>query len=147
MDFFRSVKQQLHNESPLQIKQELIWLWGHIKRYGMLILAVGTLGLVGTGMGLASSVASKYLIDAVTGFGTDIIGRAAGIMAGMMLGSLVLQALSSRVRDRRGFCIEAMKSAFLTRGPRNILGKYARRSSTSRKEDLALIRPLLQSTT
>ena len=100
MDFFHSVKQKLHNESPQQIKQELIWLWGHIKRYGILTLAVGTLGLVGTGMGLASSVASKYLIDAVTGYGTDIIGRAAMIMAGMMLGSLVLQAFSSRVSAR-----------------------------------------------
>ena len=100
MDFFRSVKQKLHNENPQQIKQELIWLLGHIKRYGMLTLAVGTLGLVSTGMGLASSVASKYLIDAVTGYGTDIIGRAAVIMAGMMLGSLVLQAFSSRVSAR-----------------------------------------------
>lgn len=100
MDFFHSVKQKTHKESPKQIKQELVWLWGHIKRYGMLTLAVGTLGLVGTGMGLASSVASKYLIDAVTGYGTDIIGRAAVIMAGMMLGSLVLQAFSSRVSAR-----------------------------------------------
>ena len=100
MAFFRSVKQKLHKENPQQIKQELIWLWGHIKRYGILILAVGTLGLVGTGMGLASSVASKYLIDAVTGYGTDIIGRAAVIMACMMLGSLVLQAFSSRVSAR-----------------------------------------------
>lgn len=100
MDFFHSVKQKPHKESPKQIKQELVWLWGHIKRYGMLTLAVGTLGLVGTGMGLASSVASKYLIDAVTGYGTDIIGRAAVIMAGMMLGSLVLQAFSSRVSAR-----------------------------------------------
>lgn len=100
MVFFRSVKQQLHKENPQQIKQELLWLLGHIKRYGMLTLAVGTLGLVSTGMGLASSVASKYLIDAVTGYGTDIIGRAAAIMVGMMLGSLVLQAVSSRVSAR-----------------------------------------------
>ena len=100
MGFFHSVKQKLHKENPQQIKQELIWLWGHVKRYGILTLAVGTLGLVGTGMGLASSVASKYLIDAVTGYGTDIIGRAAMIMAGMMLGSLVLQAFSSRVSAR-----------------------------------------------
>lgn len=100
MDFFRSVKQQFHKENPQQIKQELVWLWGHIKRYGMLTLCVGALGLGGTLMGLASSVASKYLIDAVTGYGTDIIGRAAVIMAGMMLGSLVLQAVSSRVSAR-----------------------------------------------
>ena len=100
MFFSRSAKHQFHQESFQQIKQELLWLWGHVKRYGMLTLAVGALGLVGTGMGLASSVASKYLIDAVTGYGTDIIGRAAVIMAGMMLGNLVLQAVSSRVSAR-----------------------------------------------
>ena len=100
MVFFRSVKQQFHPESPQQIKQELVWLWGHFQRYGMLTLAVGALGLAGTHMGLASSVASKYLIDAVTGYGTDIIAQAALIMAGMMLGSLVLQAFSSRVSAR-----------------------------------------------
>ena len=83
MAFFRSATQKFHRENPRQIRMELIWLWGHIKRYGMLILAVGTLGLAGTLMGLASSVASKYLIDAVTGYGTDIIGRAAVIMACM----------------------------------------------------------------
>lgn len=100
MAFFPSVKQQFHKENPQQIKQELIWLWSHIKQYILLILAVGALGLAGTLMGLASSVASKYLIDAVTGYGTDIIGRAAVIMACMMLGSLVLQAFSSRVSAR-----------------------------------------------
>ena len=59
MAFFRSVKQQFHKENSQQIKQELIWLWGHIKRYIILILAGGALGLAGTLMGLASSVASK----------------------------------------------------------------------------------------
>lgn len=100
MLFFHSVKRQIHNTSPQQVRQELVWLWNHTKRYGILTLAVGALGLAGTLMGLASSVASKYLIDAVTGYGTDIIGQAAVIMVGMMLGSLVLQAFSSRVSAR-----------------------------------------------
>jgi ABC-type bacteriocin/lantibiotic exporter with double-glycine peptidase domain len=51
-------------------------------------------------MGLASSVASKYLVDAVTGYGTQIIGSAALIMVCMMLGSVVLQAFSSWVGAR-----------------------------------------------
>ena len=48
-------------------------------------------------MGLVSSVASKYLIDAVTGYGADMLWRAVAIMAVMLLGSLVLQGVSSRV--------------------------------------------------
>ena len=48
-------------------------------------------------MGLISSVASKYLIDAVTGYGADMLWRAVAIMAVMLLGGLVLQGVSSRV--------------------------------------------------
>lgn len=97
MGFFRWVKRQFYKEDPEQMKWELSWLWQRVKQYRMMILAVGALGFFGTIMGLISSVASKYLIDAVTGYGTDSIGRAAVIMAGMMLGSLGLQAVSSRV--------------------------------------------------
>ena len=97
MVFFRSVKKQFYKESPQQMKRELNWLWNRIAQYRRMILIVGILGLCGTLMSLASSVASKYLIDAVTGYGTDIIGRAAVLMVGMMLGSLLLQAISSRV--------------------------------------------------
>lgn len=84
-------------ENSQRLKRELAWLRNCVAQYAAMILAVGALGFVGTIMGLASSVASKYLIDAVTGYGTEIIGRAAAIMAGMMVGSLALQAVSSRV--------------------------------------------------
>ncbi|MGN0997994.1 MAG: ABC transporter ATP-binding protein [Faecousia sp.] len=97
----RSDKQKLHDQDSFrQIKREFCWLCAHIKRYRALILAVVALGLVGTVMGLASSVASKYLVDAVTGFGTDAIGRAAAIMVAMMLGGLALKAVSSLVSAR-----------------------------------------------
>ena len=97
MAFFRSVKQQFHSDNPGQLKRELAWLWHRVKQFDRLIFLVGLLGLCGTLMSLASSVASKYLIDAVTGFGADIIGKAAVLMAVMMLGILLLQAISSRV--------------------------------------------------
>ena len=67
MGFFRSVGRKFHNDDPQQLKRECLWLWGKIARYRWKILAVMLLGLVGTGMSLLSSVASKYLIDAVTG--------------------------------------------------------------------------------
>ena len=97
MGFFRSVGRKFHNDDPQQLKRECLWLWGKIARYRWKILAVMLLGLVGTGMSLLSCVASKYLIDAVTGYGTDMIAGAATAMVGMMLGSLGLQVLSSRV--------------------------------------------------
>lgn len=97
MGFFSGVNKQLNMENPDKIKRECGWLWSRIKKYRRSILAVGALALLGTVMSLASSVASKYLIDAVTGYGTDMIAGAAAAMVAMMLGSLLLQAFSSRV--------------------------------------------------
>ena len=91
------IKTKFQSSDPAEIKKEITWLFKRIFRYKKMIILVGFLGLLGTVMSLASSVASKYLIDAVTGFGSDMILSAALIMAGMMLGSLILQAISSRV--------------------------------------------------
>ena len=75
MGVFHSVKKQFYKENPAQMKRELAWLWGRVKANRGKIAVIGLLGLCGTVMSLVSSVASKYLIDAVTGFGTDVIGR------------------------------------------------------------------------
>ena len=97
MAFFRRVKKRLQGDDPQQLKRELQWLQTQVGRYKGKILAVGLLSLTGTVMGLISSVASKYLIDAVTGYGADMLWRAVAIMAVMLLGSLVLQGVSFRV--------------------------------------------------
>lgn len=97
MAFFRRVKKRLQGDDPQQLKRELQWPQTQVGRYKGKILAVGLLSLTGTVMGLISSVASKYLIDAVTGYGADMLWRAVAIMAVMLLGSLVLQGVSSRV--------------------------------------------------
>ena len=94
MAFFRRVKKRLQGDDPQQLKRELQWLQTQVGRYKGKILAVGLLSLTGTIMGLISSVASKYLIDAVTGCGADMLWRAVAIMAVMLLGSLVLQGVS-----------------------------------------------------
>ena len=102
---FCSIDQKMHNEDIRQLKRECCWLREKIARYRWKILTVILLGLFGTGMSLLSSVASKYLIDAVTGYGTDVIGKAAVAMAGMMLGSLVLQAVTSRISATVHICV------------------------------------------
>ena len=97
MGLFHSIKNKLNMENPEQVRQELGWLWHRILQYRKPILMIGALGLCSTIMSLASSVASKHLVDAVISKGQQIIGGAAVLMIIMMLGSLGLQALSSRV--------------------------------------------------
>ena len=97
MAVFQKIRKKLHSDDPDQLRRELLWLLQQVNRNRGKILLVGILGLVGTLMGLASSVASKYLIDAVTGFGTGLLKRSAVWMAVMMLGGLVFQGGSSRI--------------------------------------------------
>lgn len=97
MSWIRRIQSQFHRDDPQQLKREFSWLAKQAGAHKLQILTIGLLGLVGAIMGLVSSVASKHLIDAVTGFGSDRFGRAAGMMVLMMLGSLIFQAFSSRI--------------------------------------------------
>ena len=85
MAFLDPVKRIIRKQDFRQLKQECLWLLERMRQYQGKILAVGLLGMVGTLLGLASSVASKYLIDSVTGYGTDMLKQAAVAMALMML--------------------------------------------------------------
>ena len=96
MTFLRRIKKYLHREKPGQLKRELLWLLAKMTQYRKHILIIAMLSLLGTVMGLASSIASKYLIDAVTCFGSALLVRSAVMMGLMMLGSLVFQGISSR---------------------------------------------------
>lgn len=97
MTLLGKLKAKLHRDDPGQLKREVLWLLGRMKRFRRQILTVSVLGLLAAVLGLGSSVASKYLIDAVTGGVRSMLLPAACLMAGMMLLSLVLQGLSSRV--------------------------------------------------
>ncbi len=97
MALLRKLKGKLHREAPGQLKRELAWLLARVRQYWHQILLTGLLGLAGTVMGLGSSVASKYLIDAVTGYGIQMLGTAAALMVGLLLLSIGMQALSSRI--------------------------------------------------
>ena len=55
------------------------------------------LGILGTILGLISSVFSKHLIDAVTGHDSENIGFIISTIIGMGLGSIVLEAVTGRI--------------------------------------------------
>lgn len=97
VDFPGKIRKKFHNEDPQQLKLEVMWLLHRMKQHSSKILMVALLGFAGTAMGLFTSVASKYLIDAVTGYGAGLLGKAVCATIILMAGSLLLQAVSSRV--------------------------------------------------
>ena len=97
MGFFRKAKQKIQEGWLREFARELRWLWTYIRRYRGTVAVHILLGVLAIVMSLGTSVASKYLIDAVTGYRAGVIGRAAAAMAGMLLGSLAMKSVASRV--------------------------------------------------
>lgn len=97
MEFFQKIKQKMNDGFLQEFAGELRWLWQYIRRYRMTVFIHILLGVLGILMSLGSSVASKYLIDAVTGYQTGKIGLAASMMVGMQLAGIAMRSISSRV--------------------------------------------------
>lgn len=97
MEFFRKIKRKIEEGALQEFAEELRWLWVYVKRYRHTILIHILLGVLAIVMGLGTSVASKYLIDAVTGYKTDSILMAASAMLGMLLGNIVVKSIANRI--------------------------------------------------
>ena len=91
------IRQKVRDGSLREMWREAKWMFTYIRRYRAVVGIHILLGILGTALSLLSSVAMKTLIDVVTGFQTGAIFTAAAWMAGMLLGSAGMQALSSRI--------------------------------------------------
>lgn len=94
------LKSLLNVENMKQISAELRWIAGYARRYVWQMLWYVFIGLVGMVMGLAASVLSKNLIDAVTGVRE---GNIAWLVAGyvvLQLSSIGFSALNSFISTR-----------------------------------------------
>lgn len=97
MGFFSKLKQKIADGWLKELAAQARWMVPFFRRFWATVLVHILLGVAGILMGLLGSVASKHLIDAVVGHDSGNIGLAAGFMVGMMLGSIILKAVSSRV--------------------------------------------------
>ena len=79
---------------------ETRWIYSYTSRYKKGIVVYILLGFAVTVLGLAASVASKYLIDAVTGHHNSVILRIAAVYAGFSLARIALNAVSQRVNAK-----------------------------------------------
>lgn len=82
----------LHN-----IADEWKWLSGYVLKYRLEILMYAAIGILGTAMGLGSSVASKYLIDAVVSRDGSALAFSAVLVIGLALTQTITTAVTSRI--------------------------------------------------
>ncbi len=76
------------------------WIFSYSKKYKWAIVFYTVLGILSTTMGLVSSVASKYLIDIITGYQTSKLAILILITVGSSLFSLVFSSVISRISTK-----------------------------------------------
>lgn len=97
MEFFRKVKRKIEEGYLKDVMNEVRWLWDYVRHYRLTVVIHLVMAVLAIVMGLGTSVASKYLLDAVTGHQTGTVGQAAAVMVGMMVGNIAMKAVSARV--------------------------------------------------
>ena len=94
---YQKLKTKIENGRFRELWRECLWVWQYIWRYKGTVLIHLLLGILGIIMSLGSSVASKFLIDAVISFDSGIIGTAAALMIGMRLGNIAMKSIATRI--------------------------------------------------
>lgn len=97
MGIFEKIKTKIKDGTFREMWQECKWLWTYIRRYRWVVLIHIFIGVLSTMMSLLSSIAMRRLIDVVTGFQTGAIIGAAASMAGLLIGSVLMNAAALRI--------------------------------------------------
>ena len=100
MNFIRKVIKKIQDGMLQEMWEEAKWMWQYIKRYKFAVFFYLILGIFSTFMGLAGSVLSKYLIDAVTGVDKNNIGIIIIGIISMALGGVAISAITSRISTK-----------------------------------------------
>lgn len=100
MKYFISYIQRVIRRIREGRLQELLaqWLWmGHyIKKFGWLIGGYTLLNMTGSALGLLTTMASRSLVDSVTGHNSGMLGLAAAAYVGVGVGQIFVSAIRSR---------------------------------------------------
>jgi ABC-type bacteriocin/lantibiotic exporter with double-glycine peptidase domain len=83
-----------------EIMDDWKWIFTYSARYKGAIAFYVILGIVSTTLGLVGSVASKYLIDIITGYKTEKFALLLVIMIGSTIFSLIISSFLSRITTK-----------------------------------------------
>ncbi|MBU5336552.1 ABC transporter ATP-binding protein [Intestinibacter bartlettii] len=100
MEFIKKVIRKIKDGMLQEMFEETKWMYTYAKKYKFQIFFYIILGIMTTVMGLASSVGSKYLIDAVTGQDKGNIALIAIFIVAMGLFSIGINAVTTMISAR-----------------------------------------------
>lgn len=97
MSVIKKIKYKIEDGSLAEMISEAKWMYGYAKKYWSMILFYIVTGLISIGIGLCGSVASKYLVDAITGQSEYRILLVAAIVILAAMISIIVNAATSRI--------------------------------------------------
>lgn len=97
INFIRKLKSKLNDGSVKAILKEIKWIYKCSLKYKKAVIWYIFVGIVSTGLGLLTSVVSKYIIDAVTGYDSSLIVPAAVGYVSMQLLQVGANAYTGRI--------------------------------------------------
>ncbi len=89
--------RRLRDGSFQEIVEDWKWIFSYSKRYKWVIVYYTVLGLIGSSLSVVSALASKYLIDIITGYKTEQFALLLAIMIGSSVFSLLINSVLSRI--------------------------------------------------
>ena len=98
--FIKKLQNKIDQLNWSEIWQEIKWMFRYINKYKLALIYYIGMGVLGTVIGLSSSVASKYLIDAVTGHETSNLEFIIMFISFTALGGIAIGAATSRITTK-----------------------------------------------
>ena len=100
------IRGKLNREKTAAFLSEMRWLAGYSWKYRLRMVWYALCGLISTGLGLAGSVISKHIIDAVTGADSGGLVLAVAFYVFSQVTSIAMNAAGSRISAKISIDVE-----------------------------------------
>ena len=94
--FVQTLLNKLDDGTFSDFFEDWKWIFSYSRKYTKVIICYTIIGIISSTLGLVSSVASKYMIDIITGYQFEKLWLVAGIMVSSMVVSLLFTSLVNR---------------------------------------------------
>ena len=99
-DSLSTLHSRVQDGTFKEIIDDWKWIFTYSRKYKGAILFYTFLGVLSTTLGLASSIASKYVIDIITGYKTELLWVLIAVTVGTAAGSILLKSVISRLSTK-----------------------------------------------
>lgn len=94
--FVQTLLNKLDDGTFSDFFEDWKWIFSYSRKYTKVIICYTIIGIISSTLGLVSSVASKYMIDIITGYQFEKLWLVAAIMVSSMVVSLLFTSLVNR---------------------------------------------------